>query len=127
MFDDYARLVNSNLYAIYDGNIFVLMQMAFPFLIGLEKFDIYDDELKASTFARNLWDITLANWKGAAKGPVKPFDNYSVFLHWKSTLRIIVKDAYIRKTRDDEKTIETNEANDSVNEIMSTWQSHFLK
>ncbi len=87
---EYAKQVGCNLYAIYDGNTFILMQMNYPFLIGVDRFDIFDSESRASSFANNIWDVTLKHWKNTAEGPVEPFDNYSVFLHWKSALRIFV-------------------------------------
>jgi hypothetical protein len=54
-------------------------------------------------------------------------DNYSVFLHWKNTIKILVKDAYMRKIRDDKEATKENQVDDVVNDIMSKWQSYFLR
>ncbi len=119
----YARQVGCSLYAMYEGDTFVLMQMGYPFLIGLKRVDIFGSEFR--DIGREVWDIALENSKGNKTGPLTPFDDYSVFTNWKTTMRAILGDAHRRNMAESGASIIKKQTDEVVDEIMLIWQKHF--
>ncbi len=119
----YARQVGSNLYATYNGDTFVLMQMGYPFLIGLKRIDIFGGEFR--DIGREVWEIALDHSKGTETGPLPPFDDYSVYPYWKTTMKAILGDAHRRSMVESGTSVKKEQTDEVVEEIMSIWQKHF--
>lgn len=94
--EDYARAIECQRYAVYDGHNFILMQVSDPFLIGISEWPI---AALTDHFARNLWHALLETNEEMKYQYLTPFLRHSDLEPWKPVVAGLIEDAMLRQAK----------------------------
>jgi hypothetical protein len=97
--DEYARSIGCKYYSVHDGNTFILMQKAEPYLIGFSQESIWRREQDKQDFAGRLWNSICRIADTYDGDPVEEFRYHSDIFPWKRTIPFLIKDAFLRNAQ----------------------------
>lgn len=117
----YAKQIRCPLYSAYDGHNMVVIQNAFPFLIGLQERSIHSSEAVKVRFAKGLWGSVCVLAGSSSQGPYPQLCSPLDYHPWRKTVRILIRDAYKRYLEDSGTAMSDDTLMSTVEDIAQSW------
>ena len=119
----YAKQLDCNYYAVYDGDTIIIMQRQHPFLVGLAQRYIRSDEQSLDKFALEFWSMAhYLNSTESVEIPTKFFRMHKQYYsRWKKTIRFLIKDAYKKYLEEQSISINMEMIEKKSEEICKKW------
>lgn len=93
---DYAHAIDCRCYSVYDGNTWIIMQIAEPYLIAFFQKRIGVNHKDDIIFSEKLWNIAGSVQDAFQNAPIGEFSKHDDFLPWKKVLHSFLRDAFQR-------------------------------